>query len=216
MLETVQENPEKNKIRLVKAGRVLDTITDVGSLAITVVYFLYVTLLLFFDMGTPWLNYAMLVITILYFAFFITKIFSLNRLFEKKRYIRTARFALKYSKWAMKLINAVFVMLSIATTQSANGGGDVMMMVGVFIVVLSFAISILWDVVFFIFRRKFRVIWQGWESLSRREKNERIETIIGSFVNNFDALAGVNLAESVRGAHDKHNGILIEKDEEMI
>jgi len=184
-------------LKKIKAGRVFDTLADIGSLFMTVVYFVYVSLLLFFHMGVPWLNYAMLVITILYATFFITKIVALNRIFARNKAERTTRFALKYSKWAMKMINATFVVLSVATARQV-GGGDVLMMIGVLIVLISFTVSVLWDVAIFFFKRHFRDLWKDWGKLTREQKSDRIETLMQQIIDEVDALAGVNIVENIK------------------
>ena len=181
--------------KIKKKGRVFDTIADVGSLLLALVYILYVALLLIFDMGQAWLNHCMMGITILYVAFFVAKMMALNRIFACPNTKRVTRLTLKYSKWAMKLINATFVVLSVLTAHSEDN--QMIMMVGVFVVLITFTISIIWDIAWFIIRRKFRDMWVGWDKLTREEKNKRIDDMINSFVNNIDALAGVNLAESL-------------------
>ena len=137
--------PEK-----IKPARIFDTMADVGSLFMAIMYTLYVALLLIFELGTRWLNWCMLGITIIYFIFFMIKISALNTILDKKNVARRARFILRYSKWAMKIINAAFVCIAIATTR--HGDNNVIMMVGVFVVGFSFLISVLWDVLWFIMR----------------------------------------------------------------
>lgn len=180
----------------IKPARIFDTIADVGSLGMATLYVLYVALLLIFKLGTPWLNYCMLAITFIYIVFFVAKIAALNAILEKNKVQKRARFILRYSKWSMKLINAVFVILSIATT-SQFYDADVIMMVGVFLVGFSFLISVMWDTVWFIVRRKLRFYKQGWDGLSTVEKNKRIEQIVGVFIESLDNFAGVKITESV-------------------
>jgi hypothetical protein len=196
----------------IRAGRIFDTLADMGSLFMTVIYFVYVALLLFFKMGVLWLNICMLVITILYAAFFITKIAALNRIFAKNNAERSARFALRYSKWAMKMINAAFVILSVASAQQ-YGGGDVLMLIGVLIVLISFTVSVLWDVAFFYFKRRFRDLWKDWGKLTRDEKHERIENFMGQIINEIDTLAGVDLVESIKVPRKKFEIIDTTKDD---
>jgi len=179
-----------------KAVRVFDTIADIGSLMMALLYILYVALLLIFELGTLWLNYAMLGITIAYIVFFLTKIFLLNRILRKKGVIKTTRLALKYSKWGMKVINATFVALSIASTQLSDSS-DVISMMGIFLVGFSFLISVLWDIAWHVVQRKVRELKSDWDSLSRAEKNKRIELIIDSFVTSVDHITGVDITKSL-------------------
>jgi hypothetical protein len=179
-----------------KAGKLFDTISDVGSLFMSFLYIMYVTLLLAFDIGTVWLNWAMFVITFLYIAFFITKVVILNKYFEKKNYTRMARFILRYSKLSMRIINAIFVCIAIATTRDT--GKNTIMIVGVFLVGFSFLVSVMWDVVMFIFRRRMRDFKEGWDNLSHHDKNKRVEYVLDSLFKGIDNLTGIDLAGSVK------------------
>ena len=178
-----------------KPKRVIDTLTDVGSVFMATIYILYVVLLLSLGFGTLWLNWCMLAITLTYIIFFITKIVALNRIFEKNNMERTARFVLRYSKWSMKIINAAFVCIAIATTKANEG--NILMLVGIFVVGFSFLVSVLWDVTWFIIRKKAAVFKLNWDSLTREEKRNRIEMIFDSLIHNLDNLAGVDITESV-------------------
>ena len=184
------------KNKKIKAGRVLDTIADVGSLLVSCVYFAYVILLLAFHLGMRWLNWAMLFITILYLGFFVAKLVALNRLFERNNKERLARFVLRYSKWAMKLVNALFVVLSVVSTKDVEG--SMLLLIGVMMVILTFVISVLWDITVIIVRRKYKELWIGWDKLTPAEKSERIEMVINSFVTSIDAMAGVNLVKGIK------------------
>lgn len=180
----------------IKPGRVIDTLADIGSLVMSVIYALYVTLLLIFDLGTIWLNYGMLCITILYFIFFVLKIVIMNKIFEANKAEKLVRVILKYTKWSMKLINAVFVILVIITAQQDEGGG-VLMLVGVFIVLMSFVISVLWDIGLVVVRKRFAELWQGWDRLSKAEKDNRVKSFVAACVSSIDTIAGVNIAQSL-------------------
>jgi hypothetical protein len=182
-------------IKINRAGRIFDTIADICSLFMALLYISYVALLLIFDIGTKWLNYTMLAITVAYIVFFTIKIFTLNRILSNKKINRGTRMALKYSKWSMKLINAVFVILSIATSQYA--GNNIIAVVGIFIVGFSFLISILWDIAWFVIRTKLRELKTGWDDLSAKEKNKRIELVINTLVKSIDEFAGLDITKSV-------------------
>ena len=177
------------------AGRIFDSIADIGSLCMAILYVTYVALLLIFHLGTMWLNYFMLVITIIYISFFITKLISLNKILEKKIVKQNIRYILRYSKWSMKLLNALFVIIAIATT--SHQSNNFILVLGVFLVCFSFLISVMWDVCWFIARRKLNELKNGWNNLSREEKNKRIEMFIGSFMRSLDSITGVDIAESV-------------------
>ena len=177
------------------AGRVFDSIADVGSLFMAILYILYVALLLIFHLGTLWLNYFMLAITILYIAFFIVKLVSLNKILEKNNVGRNVRFILKYSKWSMKIVNASFVIIAIATTSSQSN--NIIMMLGIFLVGFSFLISVMWDIGWFVARRKLGELKDGWDNLSLEEKHKRIEMFLGSLMKSLDSITGVDVAKSL-------------------
>ena len=182
------------RIKKIKPARLFDTMADVGSLFMAVIYTLYVVLLLIFDLGTRWLNWCMLGITFIYVIFFIVKIVALNSILAKKNVQRHAKFFLRYSKWSMKIINATFVCIAIATTRNES---NIIMMVGVFVVGFSFLISVLWDVAWFIISRKLSEIRINWNNLSRKDKNKRIEMIIDTLIQSLDSITGVDITESV-------------------
>ncbi|MCL2228899.1 MAG: hypothetical protein FWC00_03665 [Firmicutes bacterium] len=183
------------KKKKAKAARIFDTISDIGSLFMATIYILYVVLLLIFDVGVLWLNWSMFGITILYIIFFVVKMSTLNKLAEAKIIKRRTLFAFRYSKWAMKIVNAVFVIIAVATTQ--HTAGNVFLMIGVFVVGFSFLISVMWDVTWFVLRRKFRDIWQGWENLSPEEKGDRINMLIDRLLQSIDNIAGVDVKQEV-------------------
>lgn len=202
---------KKNDGTSAKAARIFDTISDVGSLLMAGFYLIYVFLLLAFDLGRMWLNCVMLGITILYLGFFVAKIISLNKIFEKKRWMRVARFTLRYSKWAMKLINATFVILTILLTSESDG--DALMMIGAIIVIFSFMIAVLWDVVRYVLRQKFSEVWVGWDNLTKEEKNQRIEDIVASFVSGLDTITGADIAASVTRGGGRNSGKALQEGE---
>jgi len=179
-----------------KTGQIFDTLADVGSLFMAILYILYVALLLIFEFGTPWLNYCMLGITFFYIIFFALKMTTLNKIIEMKNVQRKTRFILKYSKWSMKLINAIFITLLIATA-SRHDSGNIFMMIGVFIAIFSFVISIMWDVGWYIARRRMREFRTNWNTLSRQQKNARISTLLEDFLQSLDYLTGADVSEKL-------------------
>ena len=178
-----------------KAEQIFGTITDVAGILMTLFYIFYVTLLLVFNVGTEWLNYSMLGITVAYVLFFIIKLAALNRIFARKKWQRIARLTVKYSKWGMKIINATFVALTIATHGLSDN--TVIPMIGIMVVGFTFLISIMWDVVWYIISRRLRDVRSGWDGLSETQKKKRIENLIASFVNSMDNFVGLDITESV-------------------
>jgi hypothetical protein len=204
----VLKEVEKPKI---KPARLIDTIADVGSLFMAIMYILYVVLLLIFKLGPPWLNWCMLSITIIYIIFFVSKVAALNSLFEKKQFQRQARFILRYSKWAMKIINATFVCIAIATTKDTSH--NVIMLVGVFVVGFSFLISVMWDVLWVIVRRRMKDFKGDWDNLSPTDRSKRVEMILDAFFHSLDNITGVDITESVKTTAA---GRLKKQDQELL
>jgi len=202
-MDMIQENKLKERIKKgkqkFKSGQVFDTIADVGSLFMATLYILYVSILLIFGFGTPWLNYSMLAITIIYIAFFITKLTALNRVMITKQMKKKTRFIVKYSKWSMKIVNAVFIIMLIATA-SQHDAGNIFMMIGVFIAIFSFIFSVMWDVAWFIARRRLREFRENWNQLSRKEKNDRIGHLLEDFLHSLDYFTGADISETLSAA----------------
>ena len=186
-----------------KASEFFTTVSDIGSLFMAAIYFLYVALLLIFKIGTTWLNYTMLFITIIYLLFFILKIALLNRIVKEKRAFRITKITLKYTKWGMKLINALFVAISIANVQVSGSGGNVIAFIGILVVGFSFVISILWDTGWWLARRKLYEIRTGWDLLTERQKKSRIELVIGSIIRSLDSVTGLELSQSAEAFINK-------------
>ena len=190
-----------------KTSRIFTTIGDIGSLFVALLYIVYVAALLLLNIGTLWLNYCMLGLTVIYVVFFILKIFLLNEIITRKKSFRIMRFTLRYSKWGMKLINATFVAFSIANIGLSQH--SVVSLVGIVIVGFSFMISILWDISWWVISRKLRDLKTEWDQLSLKEKNQKIEFIIGSFVQSIDNVTGLELSQSagklIEGVKEKSN-----------
>jgi len=182
---------EKKKKRM---GSIITTVADIGSLFMCVIYILFVVLLVAFDIGPPWLNYTLLGITVAYIIFFLIKIFSLNRVMKRQnaRYVKKA---FRYSKWAMRLINAVFVIATIAVSQFSDE--HLIPMIGVMFVMFSFLVSVLWDVGLYVLRRKLRELKQGWNNMSPKERSKRIQHAILGFVEGVDHFSGINITETL-------------------
>lgn len=177
------------------ARRIFNTIADIGSIFMSLLYILYVSLLLAFDIGTKWLNFCMLGITIVYICFFLIKIFSLNRVSTKKKVQRITRMSIKYSKWAMRLINAIFVGLTLATVELSDN--HIIAFIGVMVVSFSFLVSVLWDVAWFMISHRLLELKKGWNELPMEEKTKRVELLIASIIRNIDNISGVDITQSV-------------------
>jgi len=188
----------KKKKEKLKTGQIFETISDVGSVFMAILYILYVAILLIFDFGTRWLNFGMLGITFIYIIFFIIKITTINKMLITKRVQKKTKLIIKYSKWSMKIINATFIIMLIATAQQ-HDTGNIFMMIGVFIMVFSFIISVVLDVIMFILRRKIREFRKGWDNLSRKDKNARLSNLLEELLHSLDYLTGADISDKFHG-----------------
>jgi len=171
-----------------KAFMFFTTIADVGALLVALIYISYVGLMMYFELGTTWINWAMLGITIAYICFFVFKLAYLNRTMTNTgRIKRTVKYANKYTKFGMKLINATFVLLSFVGVHA--GEDNTMALVGVMIVAITFIVSILWDIGNYIVRRKVGEMMVAWNELSHEEKSERVELLISGFLRSINNAA---------------------------
>lgn len=167
------------------------TIADVGALVVALVYICFVALMIYLKLGTPWLNQAMFGITVAYIAFFLFKIFYLNKKVTRTgRIKRIVKFANKYTKLGMRMINAAFVILSLISVQFGVNQG--VALIGVLIVGVTFVVTVLWDIGNFIMRRKIQEYAYAWNSLSRDEKAERIELVMEGFMRSLDNIAAID------------------------
>jgi len=164
------------------------TIADVGSLVVALIYVSFVVLSMIVKFGEPWLNWTMFGITVAYIVFFLFKISYLNKTMQSAgRMKRIVKLSNKYTKLAMRIINAVFVTLSLIATQ--HGQDNTFAMLGVMVVGLTFVITIMWDIGNFIVRRKIQDFTASWRSLSTEEKAERIELLLSGFIRSINNAA---------------------------
>lgn len=171
-----------------KAFMLFTTIADVGALFVALIYTAYVVLLMVVLDKFTWLNWAMLGITVAYIAFFIFKIFYLNKTMQYTgRIKRTVKLANKYTKLGMRIINATFVILSLVETQLNDS--HTLALVGVLIVGVTFIVTILWDIANFVLRRKLQEFTVAWNQLSQEEKSERVELLLSGFIRSINNAA---------------------------
>ena len=167
------------------------TIADVGALVVALVYISYVGLMVYLNLGTRWLNLAMFGVTVAYIAFFLFKLFYLNKKMTRTGKIkRVVKMANKYTKLGMRLINAAFVILSLISVQFGVNQG--VALIGVLIVGVTFVVTVLWDIGNFVLRRKIIDYTVAWNSLSREEKAERIELLMAGFMRSLDNISGID------------------------
>ncbi|MCL2587534.1 MAG: hypothetical protein FWE31_04865 [Firmicutes bacterium] len=164
--------------------RIFSTIGDVGTLLMSLIYIAYITMLLVMSIGVFWLNIAILVLTGLYFIFFVLKVLYLNSRLGKIG--RPVKLVMRYSKYFVRLINATIVIISLVNL-SANDGSDLIKIVSIVILLVMLAISITIDVSMIFVRRKFREIKAEWENLPAEEKHNKIEYLTRRVLTSIDS-----------------------------
>ena len=171
-----------------KAFMFFTTIADVGALLVSFIYIAYVTIMMYMRGKPIWLDWVMLSITILYVGFFFFKIFYLNKtMMNTGRIKKIVKRANKYTKFGMRIINAVFVVLSLIGSQRSDA--HAFALVGVLILGVTFVVSILWDIGNFILRRKVQEFMVAWNQLSQEEKAERVELVVSGFIRSINNAA---------------------------
>jgi hypothetical protein len=136
---------------------VFDTVLDVINLMLGLAYILFTAVLTALDIGETWYHVAMFSISFAYIVFFIIKIVSNNKVFGGHVTKHYTIKVLKYSKWAMKLINVVLIVLSIATTRFNTE--SVLMILSVVFICVTFAISLFIEIAWFFVRRSFHILY---------------------------------------------------------
>jgi len=150
----------------------------------SLIYIAYITMLLVMSIGVFWLNIAILVLTGLYFIFFVLKVLYLNSRLGKIG--RPVKLVMRYSKYFVRLINATIVIISLVNL-SANDGSDLIKIVSIVILLVMLAISITIDVSMIFVRRKFREIKAEWENLPAEEKHNKIEYLTRRVLTSIDS-----------------------------
>lgn len=171
-----------------KAFMFFTTIADVGALFVALIYVSYVGIMMYMRPKAVWLDWVMLSITLLYIIFFVFKILVLNKtMTHVGRIKRIVKFANKYTKLGMRIINAAFVILSLIGSQ--RNDAHAFALVGVLVVGVTFIVSILWDIGNFVLRRKIQEFTIAWDTLSQEEKSERIELLLTGFIRSINNAA---------------------------
>jgi len=177
--KTKVQGVRKNKAKK-KFAFVFTTIGDVGGLFVSLIYVAFVAMSIWMEFGNPVINWIMLGITIIYIGFFFFKIFYLNKYTEDAgRVKRIVKISKKYSKLAIRIINATFVTLTLI---NARGEEDILALIGVMTVAFTFIFTITWDVVNFFVRKKIHDFAESWKQLSHDEKAERIEHLVSNLI----------------------------------
>jgi len=129
-----------------QAFLVIATLADIGSIIMALFYIAYSGLMMLV-FGMSVLKWIMVGLTVLYIWFVIFKIAYLNRVMQRAgRMKKIVKLSSKYMKFVMRIINAVFVVLSIIGAPDTLGWGGVVAIIGIVFMCISLFISIIWDI----------------------------------------------------------------------
>ncbi|MCL2483945.1 MAG: hypothetical protein FWD89_04735 [Firmicutes bacterium] len=173
-----------------KAFIIFASIQDVGAMLMSIVYLVYVTLLLVIPIGTMWLNYTILGLSIVYTLFFLVKIFYINRLDNAKIIRLSIKNVYKYVKYFMKFINMTVIIITIVQVQQVENSHFVQI-AGMIVLVLMFTINLVWDIGVFFLKRKGRRLLAIWKSLTAEEKQQKIDSIVNKALDVADSSSAV-------------------------
>ena len=165
---------------------------DVAGLLMAFIYIAYVGLLMLFSGVQTWLNYCMLGITAAYFIFLMIKVFFINGRKPKKKLKKFTKFVYRYAKLAMRITNAVLVVLSIVNRYRYDllDTGNMVSMIGVIVLVITLIISVAWDVVKYFLSKRLREIMSEWKALESSQKKEKLDFFIDSIIKTLDNVSG--------------------------
>jgi len=176
--------PIKKKIKKVK--RIFVTITDVASIFMAFLYIVYVAMMIAFPLGTMWLNFGMLGITIVHMIFLIVKILYLNKVCASRMIKKVTKQTIRIVKYGMKGVNAVFIVLGTLSVTLAPS--HIFSMMGVMIFVFTFILSVTWDIVLFFVKRKIKNVLNEWNSLCKDGKKEKVDFLIERLLQSIDEM----------------------------
>jgi len=145
----------KKKITRKEALFIITTLADIGSLFMAFFYIVYVALMMILGVGPIWLNSIMIGITVLYCWFVFFKIIYLNRVMQRAgRVKRIVKMSSKYTRFVLRIINAVFVILTLVGTQFWENVDfrHVLAIIGIVVMCISLFLSIVLDIWSFMIR----------------------------------------------------------------
>ena len=167
--------------------KIFSTLSDVGTLLMSFLYLLYISLLLIMSIGIFWLNIAILALTFVYFMFFILKIFLLNGRLKKAG---LGALLLRYAKFLVRLINATIVIISLVNL-GLKDGNAIIKIASIIILLVMLAISIAWDVSMIFIKRKIKDLRAEWENLPPEEKQSKLEYLVHKIALSIDGTGDI-------------------------
>jgi len=120
--------------------RALSLIADVCGIIFALVYIVFVTMLLVIDFGNRTLGIFLIAVSAVYIIFSLVNIFIL----EGRKSQKIIKRIYRYTKYAMRLINMVFVIASLVAMPF--GTGQIVAVISVIVLLVSFVLSIIIDI----------------------------------------------------------------------
>ena len=173
-----------------RRANIFVTAADIGGLFMAFLYIIYVALLLLFKVGYPWLNYTMLGITAAYFLFLMIKLLYINRAVPKGKIHRATRLIYRYTKLAMRFINAAVIILSIVNIQLTES--HVVAVIGIIVLAITFTITLVWDLCVYFLSKKLKEIRDEWQALEKDQKKEKFDFFVDSILKGLDSVSGLD------------------------
>lgn len=210
--------PLKKRVR-----RTFATVTDLGGIFVSLVYVMYVAMLLFMKIGYPVINYIMIAISVLYIIFYLVKIFYINKInFKVKKLKRTAKFVYKYSKYGVKLIHSLIVILSLINIRAnVSDSGKMAAIIGLIVIVVLLVLSIVFDIVVYFVKKKLRILAAQWHNLDAESRKDKIDFLVESLIQSLDNMSALDdyvevgrKAKKLVTKRFSYDGKLLEETEE--
>ena len=134
-------------------NKTLTILGDLFGMAVSLLYVVYISVLLILGVGVLWMNLVILILTVLYLGFFVVKIFYLNS--RTSRVGKPAKKIFKYTKYFVRLINAAIIVISFINLGSVDRG-DILKIISIIFLLIMLVISITIDIAVFLIKRKLR------------------------------------------------------------
>ncbi|MDR3318005.1 MAG: hypothetical protein LBS99_01035 [Clostridiales bacterium] len=134
-------------------------VSDFFTLVSAGFYIIYIVIMLAGDRGYRLFNLIALCITVPYFLLFLLRAILFRSRESRKRVGKAGKITArvyKYAKRTMSLINAGFIILTVANMQAGDSGRTAI--VGALFTIFFFILSVVWDISRFLIARKLRAV----------------------------------------------------------
>ena len=112
--------------------KIIITVQDVLSLLGILFFAVYLLILESYGIGVSWLNYSLLMVTLLFSAFFFLKIILFNRRIESPNTSRKLKLAYRIAKYCLKLLLLIIIVVGLVSVISSGQGGFAIIITTIF------------------------------------------------------------------------------------